>query len=248
MVLYFTGTGNSRFVAERIADALGERAADISAYIKSNDTPVFPEGKTFVFVAPCYVSTTARAMCDFIKKSGFPKDIDAYYVITAASYSGASSIENRRLSRSKGFNYMGTATVIMPQNYIVYFNTKSEEDCKKTVLEAIPEIDRIGLAIKNKERLPDPKTFFGEGFVTDLVCAVYYRFFMKTKKFKVTDKCISCKKCVNDCPLGNIRFEGSVPVWGNNCTHCMACINGCPVSAIEYGNHTADRHRYRGPV
>ena len=37
MVLYFSGTGNSRFVAERIAEATNDEAVDINKYIKVNE-------------------------------------------------------------------------------------------------------------------------------------------------------------------------------------------------------------------
>lgn len=247
MVLYFTGTGNSRFVAERIAKATDDRAEDISIYIKGSEKPVFTADEAYVFVAPCYVSTTARAMTDFIKGASFPKDIRAYFIITAASYMGAAPTTNRKLSAQKGFKYMGTAQVAMPQNYIAHFKMRSEEEIRKTVKEAIPVIDRLSAIIKRKSPLPAAKQIPGEAFFTDLVCALYYPLLMKTKKFRVTDKCISCGKCESMCPYGNISFDGEKPVWGKKCTHCMACINLCPVSAIEYGKSSVGKRRYKGP-
>ena len=38
MVLYFTGTGNSRYLAGRIADALNMPRYDLNACIKAGDT------------------------------------------------------------------------------------------------------------------------------------------------------------------------------------------------------------------
>ena len=61
------------------------------------------------------------------------------------------------------------------------------------------------------------------------------------------NKCISCGKCAAACPLGNIRMEQGLPVWGNRCTHCMACICGCPAGAIEYGNASRGKPRYQCP-
>ena len=247
MVLYFSGTGNSRFVAERIAYTLDDRAVNISKYLKSEEQPRFTEPGVYVFVAPCYVSTTAKAMCDLIKEAEFPEGVRAYFVITGAAYMGASPATNKKLSEKKGFIYMGTAEVVMPQNYIIYFKTRSKEENKKIVADALPVIDRIAGIIKSSERFPAAKLFFGEAALTDLVCALYYPLFMKAKKFQATAACISCRKCVSDCPLGNISFDGSKPVWGDNCTHCMACINLCPRSAIEYGKSSAGKPRYKGP-
>ena len=56
--------------------------------------------------------------------------------------------------------------------------------------------------------------------------------------------CIGCGKCVELCPLNNIRLENGKPVWGKNCTHCMACICYCPKEAIEYGEKSKGKPRY----
>ena len=36
---------------------------------------------------------------------------------------------------------------------------------------------------------------------------VFYRFFVKAEAFRATDSCIGCGKCVELCPLNNIRLE-----------------------------------------
>ena len=56
--------------------------------------------------------------------------------------------------------------------------------------------------------------------------------------------CIGCGKCVQLCPLNNIRLDKDKPVWGSNCTHCMACICYCPKEAIEYGKRSVGKPRY----
>ena len=73
---------------------------------------------------------------------------------------------------------------------------------------------------------------------------VFYRFFVKADAFRATDACIGCGKCVELCPLNNIRLENGKPVWGKNCTHCMACICHCPKEAIEYGKKSKGKPRY----
>ena len=38
MILYFSGTGNSRYVAQRIAEALGDELLSMNDRIKAGDT------------------------------------------------------------------------------------------------------------------------------------------------------------------------------------------------------------------
>ena len=247
MVLYFSGTGNSRFVAEKIAEEIGDETVDINKYLKGNEEPDFKKGGTYVFVAPSYVSAIARPMTDFIYETTFPKGIKAYYVVTCKASMGVSPEIDRRLSGRKGFKYMGTAEVKMPQNYLVYFTTKEKDENLEVINDALPEIDKIAKTIKAGKKLQSSKMKFGEYPITIFVADLYYEFFMKTKKFHVSDECVSCNKCAVLCPYNNIELVNGKPVWGDKCTHCMACINNCPKEAINYGKGTKDKPRYTGP-
>ena len=54
MVLYFSGTGNSRYVARRIAEALHEPLFSINDRVKANDTAPVPTGRQLIVVSPTY--------------------------------------------------------------------------------------------------------------------------------------------------------------------------------------------------
>jgi len=43
-------------------------------------------------------------------------------------------------------------------------------------------------------------------------------------------------------------LENGKPEWQRHCEHCVACISWCPEKAINYGNKTQDRRRYRNPL
>ena len=54
MVLYFTGTGNSRYLARRIAEGLEMPLYDLNACIKAEDTAPVQTGRDVVLVTPTY--------------------------------------------------------------------------------------------------------------------------------------------------------------------------------------------------
>ena len=54
MVLYFTGTGNSRYLARRIAERLEMPLYDLNACIKAGDTAPVQTGRDVVLVTPTY--------------------------------------------------------------------------------------------------------------------------------------------------------------------------------------------------
>lgn len=247
MVIYFSGTGNSRYTAERIAALTGDTAYDAACRIRENAGDTLSDTRPFVFVAPVYVSAPPLEWMEFLKKSRFGGNTKAYFVMTCAGGMGASPVYCRGLAEEAGLEYMGTASVILPQNYIAYFTTKTPEENRAILAAAQPVIEDLAEKISRNNPFPDPGMKKWEVVSTQMVLKPYYRWFIRAKKFRVENSCIGCGKCEKVCPLGNISMENGRPRWGDRCTHCMACINLCPKDAIEYGKTTAGKIRYRGP-
>lgn len=247
MVIYFSGTGNSRYAAERIAELTGDTAYDAAGRIREKAGDDLADTRPFVFVAPVYVSAPPLEWMEFLKRSRFGGNKNAYFVMTCAGGMGASPAYCRRLAEEAGLNYMGTAPVILPQNYIAFFKTKSPEENRTILSAARPVIENLAQLISRGEPFRDPGMKKWEVVSTAMVLKPYYKWFITAKKFRVEDSCVGCGKCERVCPLGNITMEGKRPRWGSRCTHCMACINQCPKDAVEYGKATAGKIRYRGP-
>ena len=54
MILYFTGTGNSAFIAKRIAEKTGDTAVDVFPMIREHDYGKLSSRRPFVVVCPTY--------------------------------------------------------------------------------------------------------------------------------------------------------------------------------------------------
>nr|WP_316613263.1 EFR1 family ferrodoxin [uncultured Ruminococcus sp.] len=247
MVIYFSGTGNSRFAAQRIAAATGDELFDCFDYIREKKGADFTQASVCVFVAPVYVSAPPLVFTDFLSRSRFSEGCPAYFVMTCAGAMGAAPVYCRKIASEKRMIYLGTAQVKMPQNYLPYFKTGTDEENEAKIEAALPVIDAIADAVGSSRELPDPKTKTWERLSTPLVLKPYYKLFVSAKAFKSTDGCIGCGKCASVCPLENITMRDKKPVWKADCTHCMACINLCPKDAIEYGKRTSGKPRYHGP-
>ena len=52
MIFSFSGTGNSNYVAQRIADALGDTLLHMNDAIKADDTSPIATGERLVIVTP----------------------------------------------------------------------------------------------------------------------------------------------------------------------------------------------------
>ena len=247
MIIYFSGTGNSRFVAKRIAKTVNDELFDSVPYIKEEKAACFTSSDTYIFVAPVYAAAPALVFMDFLRRSNFPKDCQAYFVMTCAGGMGSSPIYCQKLASEKELSYMGTTRIIMPQNYVPYFKTGTPDENRSVIEAALPVIDQVSDAICNDVPLPDPGTKTWERLLTPVILKPYYRLMVSAKAFYATEHCIGCGRCVQVCPLGNIHLQEKKPYWGSRCTHCMACINLCPKDAVEYGKRTQGKPRYHGP-
>ncbi len=68
MVLCFSGTGNSSYIASRIAKALQEEMVNLNAKIKVRDCSPIQTGRNIIIVTPTYAWLFRG-----LYQSGFPK-------------------------------------------------------------------------------------------------------------------------------------------------------------------------------
>ena len=71
MVLFFTGTGNSRYIAERIAEALGDEFLSMNDHIKAGDYSPVEADERLVIVTPTYAWRIPRIVRDWLVKRAF---------------------------------------------------------------------------------------------------------------------------------------------------------------------------------
>lgn len=249
MVIYFSATGNSKFVAEAIADRLGDETVNANTYIKEGKKGSFTSEKPYVFVFPVYLSTSPTILREFIKSSKFSGNRDAYFVPTCASAAGSVPNAMSDLCHEMGsLNFKGSCKVRMPQNYIILFRMFTKEQQEACYKNAAATIDRICEKITRGENLDDKAASGFEYWITKLVEKWYNASFTKTKGFHATDACSGCGACAKLCPTNSIEIKDGKPVWTKRiCIHCMACINRCPNQAIEYGKKTVGKPRYVCP-
>ncbi len=244
MVIYFSATGNSEYIAKVIAKTLNDDIKDAAKLIKSSEYPNFVSQKPYIFVAPTYAWRLPRIFKEWMRKCKLEGNKKAYFVLTCGSEIGAAGNYIEKLSSKMGFEYMGTAEVIMPENYLVMFEPTPKEDDADIINAATQYTKKLCERISSEVAFEAVKIPFVGYLESGIVNSSFYTFYIGAKKFYATDDCVSCGKCADFCMMNNIKLKNGRPVWGKNCTHCMACICRCPTEAIEYGKNTKNRRRY----
>ena len=244
MILYFSGTGNSKYVAKRIADALGDEIVNLNDRIKASNISPVETGERLNIVTPTYAWRIPRIVRDWLLKTELRGAKRAWFVMTCGSEIGNADKYNRDLCAEKNLTCMGTAQIVMPENYIAMFSAPQADEACKIVAKAEPSIERAIAAIQSNQPFAPTRNNLYDRFMSGPVNPVFYKCFVKADAFTVSDACIGCGQCAKRCPMNTVAIKNGTPVWGKNCTHCMACICYCPTSAIEYGKKSIGQPRY----
>jgi len=244
MILYFSGTGNSEYTARRIGKEIDDEVINLFDKIRTIDYSDMKSERPWVIVVPTYAWRIPHIVSDWLEKTNFSGNKGIYFVMTCGGSIGNAGKYLETLCTEKNMNYCGCAEIVMLENYIALFSTPTEDQALQIIERAESVIDNTALHIKNGDKLPKRDISFGDKMNSGIINALFYPVFVNAKKFYATENCVSCGKCVNVCPLKNIRIENGKPKWGDHCTHCMACICKCPKEAIEYGKHSKGLPRY----
>lgn len=140
MIACFSGTGNSRYIARRISEALKDEVFDLNEKIKTGDHSPIQTGRDVILVAPTYAWRIPRIVSDWFSEANLAGAERIWFVMDCGSEIGNAAKYNRRLAEEKELRYMGTAQILMPENYIAMFSVPQIAEAEKTVKEAEPVI------------------------------------------------------------------------------------------------------------
>lgn len=247
MILYFSATGNTKFIAEEIAKRVDDETVDLLNRIKEQDYSEIHSEKPFVVCSPVHVCEMPRFLAKYLLKLPLTGNPNIYFVFTSGGYAGVAAALGRKMAKKKGMVYMGRAEFTMPRNYPVSrrYPLLPEDQNIERIRKAYSHVPEVAENIKNGVRIKVRRVTYFEKIITYPFNPIWVKYKHSAKPFYSTDRCIGCGKCVRLCPLNNIRLEDRRPKWEESCAHCMACLANCPVEAIEYGNITTKTYKYR---
>jgi len=251
MIFYFTGTGNSSWVAKSLGDALSENMIAVSDYMNGETIDLQEFTLTFVerigFVFPVHSWGIPSIMRKFIRHlclNGYAGQT-IFGIFTCGDECGYTKEMFLKLIHSKGWECRHVYSVQMPNNYMLLpgFDVDGKELEKQKIENAKTLLPKIIQAIRDdlpiKEYTKGSMSFLKSRIIYPLFC----KYALDSRPFHTTTACNACGICGTNCPTKTITVTDK-PVWGNHCTQCLSCINRCPKRAIEYGKRTQKKSRY----
>ena len=248
MIFYFSGCGNSRHVAEMLAQGLHDNLVFIPEAAREDHFDyALAEGKWLGFVFPVYSWAPPKLVLDFVKQLQLAtKPEYVYFACTCGDECGHTEKFFRKAIQEKGWELSAGFSVKMPETYVgmAGFKLDPAEKARKKMEEADATITRNIPRLLAKERFSEMMVGSFPWLKSHVINPSFNKYATDDRKYRFTEKCIGCGKCVEVCPLKNISLEDGHPQWNGNCTMCMACYHHCPVNAIHYGKGTEGKGQY----
>ena len=134
MIFYFSGTGNSAWVAQQLARLTGDQAYDIATLA---EMPDMQAAKQIGFAFPIYAWGAPEPMVAFAKKLVKPQAF-TFGVCTCGAEAG---LAMKYFSRIYPLN--SSYSLVMPNNYILGSDTDDAETIRIKISTAREEVQRI---------------------------------------------------------------------------------------------------------
>lgn len=234
-IYYFSGTGNTLRVCKLIKEELEKldaqaRLIDLDAPVGKADEP--ENFDVFAVAYPVHGFNAPQIVIDRLKE--FPQGDKDYYIIKSsgepAPANRDSSHQINKILGKKGYRMMDEFHYVMPYNMIFRHSDEMVGMMWARALQAAPcdarEIAEGGRGeIKQKLR---------HKFISRLFMLEHGGMRIIGRGFKVDmKKCVKCGKCVKNCPVQNIAFDGEKFTFGKKCLGCVRCSFNCPTGAIR---------------
>lgn len=233
----FSGTGNTQVVAELLAKALEQRGAHVEItrieHVLQSKAQFDPDAYDLIGIGhPIHGLDAPRIVYDFIDTLPPAQDKRTFIFKTAADFisvnNGASKTAIKRLRR-KGYDVFYDRIVCMPSNWAMkYADAFSKQLCFTAIAKTEHMAGEVLAGRERKLRINPLLRWIAK--LTSRGEDLGARLF--GEMLTVSDACIDCGQCIDNCPTGNIRRKDGKITFGYNCVFCMRCIYACPQQAI----------------
>jgi ferredoxin len=265
---YFSGTGNSLYLARSLADALVDTKLIPIVSLLEDPSPR-STADVVGFVFPIHLTTLPWPVRSFAERL----DVSAArYVFAATTRIGTLQVADvhlERVLRRRGAHLDAFFVCNMPANspcgvmpsgvpgfrrMVEAWPGRIEPGAVRELSSALDaRIPEMAATVREETRHFDDRTRFSgpwRGVLAGLMSRAGKSSSKQTLPFYADGDCTGCALCEAVCPSGRVAMRGAVPTWQQDvpCYLCYACFNSCPEQAVLLrGRYTEKRGRYLHP-
>jgi len=240
-IFYFSGTGNSLWVAKEFAKKIdGCKLTPI----KSLKGRVVPKAEQVGIVFPLYAFGCPRIVINFLKNLDVK---NTKYLFSILTRGGSPTIAFTQVARALDRKLNSCFKINMGSNYLPFGDIYDQAKERKVLLKAQEKLDKIIPMITSIEEKRERECFLLYPILSYIYKSWSKRSHKSDKRFFVDDKCNSCGICEKICPVNNIELKDKKPLWLHKCQECLACLHYCPSRAIQVNAKSSGYGRYHHP-
>lgn len=262
-IFYFSGTGNTWWASEQIAEELASHGFNAHAYsieqLTIKETASLIDKSSLIGLGfPIYGSDAPRifhAFLDALPEQKTQKPVLGFVTQMAWSGDGINFLEKEL--EEKGYCIRWAVEFNMPNNIALpIFPLPYSSDINKFK----PQLKKCSRKIIDLcKKIANDENYRQHNHLIHAASAWVQRGPFRLmhdwgRKFWSVDPddCTSCERCAQICPVGNIDMQDGLPVHGGECVYCMRCFNYCPTLAIQYlgmkNTRVKNKPPFQGPV
>lgn len=237
IIYVFSGTGNTRLAAKKIAEALRERGVETdTANVCLPYRVPSPESYDMVGLGyPIHAFNAPRIMRDFVKTLPETAHRKVFFFKTSGEpfrLNDSSSWLMYRILIRKGYEPCYEMHMLMPYNIMFRY---PDALAKQMYLHTC---GMCRLLAKDVTEGNFQKLQYRCG-TNAFAAALRIQWFGARVNGHLLhadpEKCTGCGLCARRCPAGNIRIREKKARFGGGCTMCMRCAMYCPQDAVKAG-------------
>ena len=249
MILWYSGCGNSRFVADTLSRELSDdNMMFIPEATRQATTLEFSPDDVMGIVFPVYSWSVPKLVSEFLRTA--PIKGKPAYIFAACTCGDETGLTEKHLRKDlakRGLALDAFFSFQMPETYVNLpgFKLDTDDNALRKINTTKSSLAETVELIKQHTKGNFDKFKGGLSFLkSNILKPLFYGLLITDRKFRVSDSCIGCGICAKNCPLQNITIENDRPKWNGHCTNCMSCYHRCPKNAINFGKATLGKGQY----
>lgn len=267
LFLYFSGTGNTDYVAHYLArhSALTMDGLRLEIELRPMEwqpASAVTDFDLLSFGFPVYAGDSPNLIQAYLAQLPAGEGRGAFVFCTKGAYAaGAVRLNLQRLAM-RGYAPLAGQSILMPGTDGLSMVSKGSWMARKALEKDYNHLDeadrlaermasvmsemrdgrpvetlRMSLPAQPKPTLPDRLWAYLYKLAED-----YTR-----NRLRTDEQCANCGLCARICPVDNVEMRDGSPHFSDRCVLCLRCLHACPQEAIQIGKITVGKFRWRGP-